>query len=154
MRGDDRLQQIAPIRRASLIVGIDFGQVAIATYLFEPEFELGLIGIETDCRSGIRATNAGLSDFQPATARQILGANQTECWTVNILRRNTCRLRHIHGLALCLHDKNSWTNRRTPRSAISRQGVVLVESMKLESSRLPRCHLKRQVPTRRYRPFA
>ncbi|MNE16558.1 hypothetical protein D3C80_1095070 [compost metagenome] len=76
--GHDGLQHIAPVQRAFLILRIGLGHAGVAAGLLQPQFQLRLVGIQTDRSGGIRTANALLADLQPVLARQLLGADQAQ----------------------------------------------------------------------------
>ena len=78
MPGHDRLQHIAPVQRAFLIVRIDLGHAGIATGLLQPQLQLRFVGIQTHRSGSIRTADALLADLQPVLAGQLLGADQAQ----------------------------------------------------------------------------
>jgi hypothetical protein len=80
VRCHDGFKDIPPIGRALLIERISLGQQAITASFFQPEFELGFVGIQADSGSGsIGTANALPADVQPVFPRQGLGADQPQC---------------------------------------------------------------------------
>ncbi|MCY1369077.1 hypothetical protein D9M69_560960 [compost metagenome] len=79
--GDDRLQDVAPVHRAFLIVGISLRQSGVTAGFFQPQLQLRLVGVQAHGSGGIRAADALLADLQPVLARQFLGADQAQSRT-------------------------------------------------------------------------
>ncbi|MDT4868079.1 hypothetical protein FQZ97_1030230 [compost metagenome] len=78
MPGHDGLQDVAPVHRAFLIVGIGLRQRGISAGLLQPQLQLRLVGVQAHGSGGIRAADALLADLQPVLARQLLGADQAQ----------------------------------------------------------------------------
>ena len=55
---------------------IDLGQIAIATGLLEPEFELRFVGIQAHCRRGIGTADATPTDIEPLFTIKIVGLDE------------------------------------------------------------------------------
>jgi hypothetical protein len=78
VRCHDGFKDVPPISRALLIERISLGQQAITASFFQPEFELGFVGIETDSGSGIGTADALPADIEPIFPRQGFGADQPQ----------------------------------------------------------------------------
>src|SRR5690606_35810965 len=74
----DGLQHVAPVQWAFLILRIGLRHASIATGLLHPEFQLRLVGVQTDRSRSVRTADALLADLQPVFARQLLGTDQTQ----------------------------------------------------------------------------
>ena len=78
MPGHDGLQDVAPVHRAFLIMGISLGHAGIAAGLLQPQLQLRLVGVEAHGSRSIRTADALLTGLQPVLARQLLSADQAQ----------------------------------------------------------------------------
>lgn len=81
VRRHNRFEQRAPIHGAVVIVGIDLGQVTVPARLLHPQLQWGLVGMQPDSGSSVRAANAALAHLQPLIVGQTLGLDQLQGWT-------------------------------------------------------------------------
>ncbi|KEA26124.1 hypothetical protein AN466_19785 [Pseudomonas aeruginosa] len=76
--GHDRLEYVAPVGWAFLVMRIGLRHFGVAAGFLQPQFQLRFVGIEADCCRCIRTTDTLLADLQPVLARQFLGADQAQ----------------------------------------------------------------------------